>query len=107
VRRDLIPFEARSGRRLDDPAVSHAAYLESCRLDPYHWAPGMTDMTVVQLHAMFDAIVPASSGRLLYERLGRPERWQYPAGHVGLLFMLHWHAGAIADWIDDAMDERP
>src|SRR5690606_2543041 len=51
------------------------AYLEMSQLDPYHTAPALRATPTLMLHAALDKIVPARCGRLLYERLGKPERW--------------------------------
>jgi fermentation-respiration switch protein FrsA (DUF1100 family) len=75
-------------------------YLETARLDPYALAPGLEGTPVLMLHAIFDDIVPAASGELLYERLGRPERVSYLLGHKGLFWWLPSQAGWVADWVD-------
>ena len=79
---------------LEERALRHS------RLDPHRLAPLLRDVPVLQLHARFDAIVPSETGDVLYERLGRPERWTYAAGHIGLFFMLHFEAGRIVRWIE-------
>ena len=56
------------------------------------------------LHAAFDRIVPASTGDELYRRSGRPERWTYPLGHLGLFWWLPTQASRITAWVDDAVD---
>lgn len=87
-------------------AALPAAYLEASRLDPYHAAPALAGTPVLMLHGAFDAIVPAANGDLLYERLGRPDRWIYPLGHLGLFWVLPTQADAIASWVRDVV-ERP
>jgi pimeloyl-ACP methyl ester carboxylesterase len=77
---------------------------EQATLDPYHASAFLSDTPVLLLHAMLDTIVPARNGDLLYERLGRPERWSYPMGHLLLFAWLPTQAAAIADWIDDALE---
>jgi hypothetical protein len=97
---DRVPHSLR--RPLDELSRS---YLAATRLDPYHMAPSLRPLPVLMLHARWDAIVPAATGELLWERLGRPERWTYPLGHFGLFWWLPNEAGAIADWIEDVADE--
>lgn len=75
-------------------------YLNLSQLDPHRTAGALRGKHVLMLHAMFDHIVPADTGTLLYNRLGRPERWRYFFGHLGLFWWLPNEAGAIARWLD-------
>lgn len=70
------------------------------RLDPGVTAGALLDIPVLQLHASFDEIVPARTGESLWEKLGRPERWDYPTGHTGLFLLLPYEADDIARWLD-------
>jgi pimeloyl-ACP methyl ester carboxylesterase len=81
-------------RRLED------AYLSNSHLDPYVTAPFLVDKPVLLLHGMFDDIIPADTGDVLYERLGKPERVAYTLGHRGLFWRLPTQAGLIARWLD-------
>ena len=74
--------------------------LPLSKLDPYHTAESLHGVPTLMLQASLDRIVSASSGRLLYEALGRPERWSYPLGHIGLFAVLPAQAGRIADWVE-------
>ena len=78
-------------------------YLAASRLDPYHTAAALVRVPVLMLHAAKDRIVPAPTGDLLYERLGRPERWTFDLGHELLFWRLPAYAGDIADWIEEAV----
>lgn len=78
-------------------------YLAASRLDPYHTAAALARVPVLQLHALKDRIVPAPTGDLLHERLGRPERWSFNVGHELLFWRLPAYAGDIADWIEEAV----
>jgi hypothetical protein len=40
------------------------------------------------------------NGDLLWERAGRPERWIFSGGHLGLFMTFRWHVSDIAQWID-------
>jgi len=101
-----VDWKPRSGNGAKDPELSRKVFLEVCRLDPYHWAPALADTPVLQIQAMYDAIVPTRSGEILYEQLGRPERWEYPTGHIGLFWFVGLAAEATADWIDRALMQR-
>jgi hypothetical protein len=57
-------------------------------------------MPVLQLHARFDNWVPSEGGELLWEALGRPERWDARLGHLSMFFVLPWKAADIADWLE-------
>lgn len=82
-------------------------YLKISRLDPYHTAPALCATPTLMLHAAMDKIVPARCGRLLYERLGGPERWTFWVGHSLLFWRLPAYAGAIAEWLDAVAPPAP
>jgi dienelactone hydrolase len=84
-----------------------AQYLKYARLDPYRIAPLLAKTPVLLLHARFDTIVPASCGELLYQRLGRPERWSFPFGHLLLFWRLPSQDEAIVQWVDHASSMAP
>ncbi len=96
-------FDA-DGRRADRATMDRYAeiYRETSMLDPYHLAPTLDPKRTLVVHAKFDAVVPASSGMLLWERAGRPERWDFPGGHFGLFVTLGWLADDIAEWMTTA-----
>ncbi|MHC4908911.1 MAG: hypothetical protein ACYTF9_04225 [Planctomycetota bacterium] len=73
---------------------------ESARLAPYSTSAFLRDKPVLMLQASLDKVVPAETGDLLYERLEGPERWSYPVGHYGLIWLLPSKAAAIASWVD-------
>lgn len=88
-------------RRLED------AYLSNSHLDPYVTAPYIVDKPVLMLHGIFDDIIPADTGELLYERLGKPERVNFTLGHRGLFWRLPTQAGMIARWLDQQIPPAP
>ncbi len=75
-------------------------HLHVSRFDAYHTAPLLGDIPVLLLHAHFDEVIPSETGELLYRRLGRPERWTYPVGHLALFWWLPNEARSIANWIE-------
>lgn len=77
-------------------------YLQACPLDPYWTAQSLRGKPVLLLHAVFDRIVPAANGDLLYEQLGRPERMNFLLGHELLFLRLGAQSRMLADWVDDA-----
>jgi pimeloyl-ACP methyl ester carboxylesterase len=81
-------------------------YLMATQLDPYWTAAALASKPVLMLHATLDRIIPADTGDLLYQRLGRPERLNFFLGHELLFFRLPAHADLIANWIDDTMAAR-
>lgn len=95
--------ESRSVANVGELKALPAEYLSESRFDPYHTARYLADKPVLLLHAQFDAIVPARYGNLLYEQLGRPERWSYPLGHIFLFWALPSQAEKIAEWVDRAV----
>lgn len=76
-------------------------------LDPISAAAFLRPIPVLQLHADFDAIVPARTGEHLYQALGRPERWSYPVGHVGMFVILPTQMDALASWVDSHLPPDP
>lgn len=76
------------------------AYLGESQLDPYNTSTALNDVPTLMIQGMFDQIVPASTGKVFYERLGKPERWSYPLGHGGVFWMLKNDRRAIIRWID-------
>lgn len=77
-------------------------YLERASLDPYDLAPRFVGTPVLMLHADLDTIVPARTGELMYQRLGKPERWSFPLEHKGIFWRLPAYARDIAVWADKA-----
>ncbi|MFG0244956.1 MAG: alpha/beta hydrolase family protein [Phycisphaerales bacterium JB052] len=78
-------------------------YLEYAKLDAYHTAPMLQDTPVLILHANNDKAVPAETGELLYERLGRPERWTYPLGHELIFAGLPLQVPKIDRWLTEQL----
>ncbi|MEO1512649.1 MAG: hypothetical protein AAFU70_11290, partial [Planctomycetota bacterium] len=79
-------------------------YLEHSTLDAYHTASALEGVPTLMIHASGDTAVPADSGDLLWERLGRPERWVSPLGHAVLFLTINLRTGGILDWIDETLE---
>jgi len=90
--------ERRASRKVREQL--HEAYLRHTKLDPLRTASSLNGIPVLQLHARFDYWVPSKGGELLWEALGRPERWDARLGHLSMFFVLPWKADEIADWLD-------
>ena len=84
----------------DELRIIEIDYLNEPSRDPYHLAPTLPHDKTLIVHAKYDAVVPATSGNLLYERAGYPERWVYSGGHLGLLMSFDKHSDEIADWLN-------
>jgi len=82
------------------------AYLRHSKLDPYHTAAILEDVPVLQVHALFDDIVPSRNGELLYQRLHKPDRMNFLGGHGPLFFFLPHHASQMLKWIDKSAPVR-
>jgi len=80
-------------------------YLKTISRDPYFLAQELPENTLL-VHAKWDAIVPAVNGDLLWERAGRPERWIFSGGHLGLFMTFSWHVSDIAQWIDSKTTQQ-
>lgn len=76
-------------------------YLELSKLDPYHTAPALNGLPVLQAHAIWDTWVPAEGGELLTKRLGDPDMLIMPGGHGMLFYFLPKRKAWIADWVEE------
>jgi predicted esterase len=86
-----------------DRAQLDALYLENAPLDSYHTAAALKGKPVLMIHATADLAVPAPLGDLLWERLGKPERWlQDGQGHETLFMFLPPQFDKMMDWLDKA-----
>ncbi|MEM9165933.1 MAG: hypothetical protein AAGB48_02790 [Planctomycetota bacterium] len=85
-------------RRLED------AYLQHSTLDGYHVAPSISDRPLLMVHASADRAVPAATGDLLWEKLGRPERWTVPVGHELVFASVMLRAPGIVSWLEKAVE---
>jgi hypothetical protein len=79
------------------------AYLEGHPFDSYNVAPALAGTPTLMLHAASDGIVDARFGDLLWERLGKPERWVGNYGHSLLFYLLPDSAEEIAAWAEGAV----
>lgn len=75
------------------------AYLSRVALDPVRTAPALRGTRSLVIHATFDAIVPSARGLDLWEALGRPERWNFTGGHLGLFVLLPDQAEPVHEWL--------
>lgn len=76
--------------------------LTTARLDAFHTASVLKGIPTLMLQASGDRAVPSALGDVLWERLGRPERWMYPASHEVLCLGLPAEADRILAWLDAA-----
>lgn len=81
-------------------------YLEFSRLDPYHTVRAMIGTPVLLVRAELDSTVPAESGTLLNQRLAHPDQLTYTGGHRLLFWSLGRQSHRIADWIDNALQNK-
>ena len=56
-------------------------------------APLLARTPVLQVHAKGDETVPARTGEVLYERLGRPDRYDFIADHYKMFYFMAGEAG--------------
>jgi hypothetical protein len=81
----LVVPAAEDGVPEFDWRVFDRAYLAHAPLDSFHTAKALHGKQVLMIHGAQDLAVPAALGDVLWERLGRPERWSYEQGHEGLI----------------------
>lgn len=87
-------------RRLAD------AYLGMAPLDSFHTAAAMRGRKALLIHGTLDKAVPAPLGDALWERLGRPERWEREYGHESLFMALPSDMGPMIDWLNAALSRE-
>lgn len=75
-------------------------YLGRAPLDGYHAGAWMSGLPVLMLEASGDRAVPVENSRLLWERLGKPERWEVRGNHLALFLGLWLHTPRILDWVE-------
>jgi pimeloyl-ACP methyl ester carboxylesterase len=79
-------------------------YLTYSTLDPYHTARFLRNKPTLLVQANLDRTVPASNGWLLWDRLGRPDRYTHVGEHRTLFLTLKGQSRRVADWLDTQME---
>ncbi len=82
-----------------------AEFLKFSTLDGYHTAEALADIPTLMVHGSTDTAVPADTGELLWERLGKGERWVMPVGHELVFAALPVRMVAILDWLEEKTAE--
>lgn len=108
MRGTAIPIRSNNGE-VPDPMwkTLHDSYRRNVRLEPLKTAPLLSGIPVLQVHARYDEIVPARTGRLLYSLLGEPDRIDYFLGHAPMFYHLSRVQEWIADWIEVHVPASP
>lgn len=75
-------------------------YLQKAAWDSYNTAPLLKGRPVLLVQGRSDTTVPSYYGELLWERLGRPERWSAWYGHPLLIYFIGDHRSEIVDWLE-------
>jgi len=84
-----------------------AEYLKFAKLDPYNTARFLRNKPTLMVQANLDMTVPAHNGWLLWDRLGRPDRYEHIGEHRTLFLTLGGQSNRIADWMDDQAGRLP
>ncbi len=82
-------------------------YLTYSKLDPYHTARYLRDKPTLLVQANLDLTVPASNGWLLWDRLGRPDRYVHVGEHRTLFLTLKGQSRRVADWLEAKVGVLP
>ncbi len=99
---DSVRIGWRGEPAAEDRRAFTEAYLRNATFDGYSTAPLIAGIPALMIHGEGDRAVPAAQGDLLWERLGRPERWSEPIGHEALfLAYLPTRASDMLDWIEE------
>ena len=81
----------------------YGMYLERAEMDSYHTARFIAGKPVLMIHGAFDGAVPSRLGDLLWEQLGKPERWVQQGGHEEVFMELPKRMDEIMAWIEKAV----
>jgi|TARA_B100001964_G_scaffold240111_1_gene309198 fermentation-respiration switch protein FrsA (DUF1100 family) len=100
------PAQRQASREIARSRLKELA-LQRSRTDPLNVAPLLPPVPTLMLSGELDLIVPAHTGDLLYNALGRPERWRYPAGHIVLFLGLPLQADRVVNWIEGVVARNP
>ncbi len=76
------------------------AYLRHAPLDSFHTAAALHGTPTLVIQANADSAVASVLGDVLWERLGKPERWIRPGEHLPLFISLIKDLPALNDWIN-------
>ncbi|MBL9030820.1 MAG: prolyl oligopeptidase family serine peptidase [Phycisphaerae bacterium] len=83
----------------EERAALAARYLARAPLDSANTALAVRGTRFLLVHATVDMAVPAAQGDLLWERLGKPERWSEVAGHELIFVKVASRLGEMMDWL--------
>jgi len=110
VRAIMLDFQGpapRGEERAQLMAELSNRYLEHAPLDGFHLAAMLHDKPVLMLQGSNDQAVPSRYGDQLWERLGKPERWMFQAGHELLFLTLNGYTPQILRWLDEHVQVDP
>jgi hypothetical protein len=82
------------------------AVMRKSKIDPRYAAAALKGTSALMVQAKYDDNVPASAGQSMYESLGRPDRWQYRTGHIGLTLLMPWKIDYVLDWMEAQIDGK-
>jgi len=82
-----------------------AQYLDVSTLDSAHTASAMAGIPTLMVHGSTDTAVPSDTGDLLWEKLGRGERWVLPVGHELVFAAMPLRMVAMLDWLESKTSE--
>jgi hypothetical protein len=91
----------------EERRIAYELYLKHAPLDAFHTAVKLSGKPMLLIHGEFDGAVPARLGDLLWERLGKPERWVEQAGHEEVFMKLPGRMAKILDWLEKSAGMAP
>lgn len=75
--------------------------------DPWHVAPFVDPRRVLFVTTRWDDVVPLEHQEMLWRRLGRPLRYDLPAGHYTGIIFLPWLMEQAIDWFGQRFGRPP
>lgn len=102
----LFKHEIKNGQRFRrvlsaaETTEFHRIMHAQVPLDALRLAPKFREIPILMLRGELDEMVPAATNDLLFNALGKPERWSYPVNHIFLFGALQFQSGLILQWAD-------
>lgn len=90
-----------------DEAAVEALLRAALDSDPARMAPFVDPRRVLFISTRWDTVVPPENQELLWRELGRPLRYDLPAGHYTGIIFLPYVMGVAVEWLEERFKVAP